>query len=83
MSDKFKAEYKVKEVCLKTFEVLPDEINGEIGEEELKELYEDLVQENFLQYVKPTYLNLDEFKAWAKDVLAKKALAKKVQAAKD
>lgn len=77
MSDKFKAEYKVKEVSFKTFEVLPDEINGEMGEEELKELYEDLVQENFLQYVKPTYLNLVEFKDWARKVMAEKAQAEK------
>lgn len=77
MSKKFMAEYAVKEIVFKTFEVNEDELSGDMDEDEIVELYEDLVQDNFEQYAKPTYLNLDDFKAWAKDVLKKKALAAK------
>ncbi len=71
----FKVNYEVDDGYVGNrphkFTIDEDAIETEATEEELRELYDELVYEDFQQRITPYGENVEEFIAWAKEVQKK------------
>lgn len=73
MTDKFEVRYEVEDGYVgksrpQFFKIDSSEIEDDMGDEELSELYHDMVQNDFDQKISPGGENLDEFLDWARSV---------------
>ncbi len=73
---KFKAIYDVSDGYVgksrpKYFTIAEGELDNDMTEDELRELFQQSMQNNFEQDITPYQQNEDEFVEWAKNILAK------------
>ncbi len=70
MSEKFEASYEIEDGYAgrsrpQSFCIDPQDIMEDMDEEDLREMYRDMVQEDFQQKIAPFGTNEDEFVEWA------------------
>lgn len=73
MTEKFKVKYQAADGYVGKerplyFHIDSSEVEDDMGDEELSELYYDMVQNDFEQKVSAEGENLDEFLEWARSV---------------
>jgi hypothetical protein len=76
MSDEFIARYVVRnfrgDIALHPFKINACDIPGNMDDSDLKDLYEELIYEDYRLSVYPEAEKVDEFVAWAKDAINNK-----------
>ncbi len=77
MTDKFEARYEVEDgYCGKSrpqhFNICSSEIEDDMNIDDLKELYYDMVQNDFEQKISAGAERVDEFIEWAENVINKR-----------
>lgn len=81
MGNKFEAMYQVQDGFVgkdrpRTFNIDHSDIEEGASIEELKDLYYDMVQNDFEQNISPGAERMDEFLAWAEKVISERTANK-------
>lgn len=70
---KFKARYEVDDGYVgkdrpQYFSISEEDIEDDMDDDQLEQMFYDIMQEEFEQHVIPYAVNVDEFVIWAKEV---------------
>lgn len=79
--DRFQGVYEVQDGYVsgsrpKYFRIAASDVEDDMSDDDLERLYEEEAQHHFEQNVSPAVGRVDEFVAWAKNVISKRWVAR-------